>query len=76
MEFLISVIGAALAIINGLVLFILSGIKSNQKDMKESNEANQKDMWERIYNHYHEIECGNADCKKLRTGNVVVPQGK
>jgi hypothetical protein len=32
-----------------------------------------KDLWKRIYSHYHEIDCENPDCKKLKTGNVIVP---
>lgn len=70
---LTTVIGAALTVINGLILIILSDIKTRQKDMKVSNEANIKEMWNRIYSHYHEIGCDNKDCTALKTGNVVIP---
>jgi hypothetical protein len=59
---LIGIIGAALTIINGLSFFILVGIKSDTAD-----------LWKRLYNHYHEIECENKACAKVKTGNVVVP---
>ena len=39
------------------------------KDLKRS----LNDAWKRIYDHYHEVECENKDCKKLKTGNVIVP---
>ena len=65
----IAIIGIALTIIQGLSFFILTGIKSDQAEMK----ADQKDIWKRMYNHYHEIDCENPDCKKLKTGNVIVP---
>lgn len=58
----VAVAGSFIAILQALIVLILNGIKS---DIKE--------IWTRIYDHYHEVQCGNAECKKLRTGNVIVP---
>jgi len=44
------------------IYFILVGIKTDQKD-----------IWKRLYNHYHEIDCKNDDCARAKTGNVIVP---
>ncbi|MFA5340422.1 MAG: hypothetical protein WC332_01470 [Clostridia bacterium] len=58
----IIIIGGILTLVNALILLTLNGIKNDIKD-----------LWKRVYNHYHEIDCENPDCKKLKTGNVVVP---
>ena len=70
MELATPILGAAITVINGLVLVILSDIKSRQKEILKA----QDDIWNRLYGHYHEIDCGNKECQKLHTGNVVVPQ--
>ncbi|MDD5353500.1 MAG: hypothetical protein PHS93_10090 [Candidatus Omnitrophica bacterium] len=63
MEGIVSIIiGGVLTLVNALILLTLNGIK---------NEI--KDLWKRVYSHYHEIDCTNPDCKKIKTGNVVVP---
>jgi hypothetical protein len=58
----VAIIGGILALINALILLTLNSIKQEIKD-----------VWKRVYNHYHEIDCENPDCKKLKTGNVIVP---
>lgn len=79
-----AIFGIALTIINGLILLILANIRSDQKETKASLEAMQKeekkareestkDMWHRIYSHYHEISCRNDECREMKTGNVIVP---
>jgi len=61
----ITIIGIVIGFLQGIMLFLLSGIKSEVSD-----------VWKRINNHYHEISCGNDDCKKLVTGNIVIPRGE
>lgn len=56
------IIGGILALVNALILLTLNGMRTEMKD-----------IWKRVYNHYHEIDCENPDCKKLKTGNVIVP---
>jgi hypothetical protein len=58
----LALVGIAFTLIQGLCFFILVGIK-----------ADITEIWKRIYNHYHEIECTNNDCKKVKTGNVIIP---
>ncbi len=60
----ITIIGIVLGFLQGIMIYILSGIK-----------ADQNDMWKRMNNHYHEVSCGNSDCKQLHTGNVIIPRG-
>jgi hypothetical protein len=71
MELMLVIIGGTLAIVNSLILVILANLRSTQKDMK----LVQDDMWGRIYNHYHEVNCENEGCRTLRTGNVIIPHG-
>ncbi len=74
-------VSATLALSNGLIIAILSSIRSDQKEEKQARIAlraeikrEQEDVWYRMYNHYHEIDCKNDDCKGLKTGDVVVPR--
>lgn len=57
------VIGIVIGFMQAIIIMLLIGLKSELKD-----------VWERVYNHYHVIECDNRDCTALHTGNVVVPQ--
>lgn len=54
---------------------VLGGVKAmlyaSEKRAKEDSDA----LWERVHNHYHEIECGNKQCTALHTGNVIIPRG-
>lgn len=61
----IAVSTAFLSILQALIIVILNGIKSDIND-----------LWERIYDHYHEVQCENSQCHSLRTGNVIVPGAK
>ena len=45
-----------------IIIFILAGIKKEVAD-----------IWHRMNSHYHEVECNNDECKRLKTGNVVIP---
>jgi len=54
--------GAAVGFLQAMILLVLMGIKSDLKD-----------VWNRLHNHYHEVEYGGEDCGKLHTGNVVIP---
>lgn len=60
----IAVSSIGIGFLQGIVIFILSGMKKDQAD-----------MWERMNSHYHEASCENENCKKLRTGNVIIPRG-
>jgi len=60
----ITIIGIVLGFLQGIMIFILTGLK-----------ADMADMWKRMNGHYHEVSCGNGDCKQLRTGNVIIPRG-
>lgn len=57
----VSIIGALLVIINGLGLFIMMGMRQDNRD-----------LWDRIYNHEHTIDCGNKECDAKETKGVVV----
>ncbi len=59
---IISIIGIVLVFLQGIVSYILSGIKKDQAD-----------IWRRMNSHYHEVSCDNADCRMLKTGNVIIP---
>jgi|WetSurMetagenome_2_1015567.scaffolds.fasta_scaffold316425_1 hypothetical protein len=61
----IAIIGIFVTILNLLILMIVSGIK-----------ADIKDLWARVYNHRHEVNCNSDECHALRTGNVIVPGGE
>lgn len=58
----ISTIGIVIAILQTIIILFLMGIKS---DIRE--------LWKRLYGHYHEIDCENPDCQRIKTGNVIVP---
>ena len=57
----IALVGFGIGLLQALILFVLASIKSDIKD-----------IWARMYDHYHEVQCENKECG-LRTGNVVVP---
>jgi len=59
---IITIIGIILVFLQGIVGFILSGIKKDQAD-----------IWGRMNSHYHEVSCDNAECRTLKTGNVIIP---
>ena len=59
---IITIIGITLGFLQGIMIFILAGIKQDQAS-----------MWKRMNSHYHEISCENIDCHKLKTGNVIIP---
>ena len=59
---IIAIIGIIVGFLQGIVIYILSGIKKDQED-----------MWRRMNSHYHEVSCGNSDCHPLKTGNVIIP---
>jgi hypothetical protein len=61
----VAIAGMFIGILQALIVLILNGIKN---DIKE--------IWTRVYDHYHEVQCGNPDCQKLMTGNVIVPGAK
>jgi len=55
------------------VLWIIGGFQAIQLLLLGWIKLDQSDIWKRVYNHYHEIDCANPECKKLKTGNVVIP---
>ena len=62
---MVAVIGALLVILNGMGLYIMAGMR-----------ADMKDIWDRMYNHEHTIDCDNADCAKKTNGVLVLHGGK
>lgn len=61
-NWLIVLVGIGAGFLQAIIIFVLMGIK---KDIN--------DIWDRIYTHYHEVECGSKECTMLKTGNVVIP---
>jgi len=61
---IITAVGIAVGFLQGIVIYILAGIK-----------ADQTDIWKRMNSHYHEVSCDNAECRSLKTGNVIIPSG-
>ena len=59
----ITVIGLMVGFLQAIIIYNLSGIK---KDIT--------DTWKRVNNHYHEVSCANDACKRLTTGNVIIPR--
>ena len=60
----VAIILVCVGFLQGIVIFILAGIKKDQAD-----------IWKRMNSHYHEVSCDNVDCRTLRTGNVIIPRG-
>jgi hypothetical protein len=58
----VTVVGILIGFLQAMVLLVLNGIRNDIKD-----------IWKRIYHHYHEVKCPNSDCNAVRTGNVIVP---
>jgi len=56
------VVGVVIGFMQAIIIMLLVGLKGELND-----------VWDRIYNHYHEIECDNRDCTALHTGSVVIP---
>lgn len=63
-SYIITLVGIVIGFMQAVMIMLLLGLKGDIKD-----------LWDRVYNHYHEIECNNADCTAVKTGNVVVPHG-
>jgi len=61
----IAIIGIVVVFLQGVTGYILSGIKKDQAD-----------IWKRMNSHYHEVSCENTECRSLKTGNVIIPQGR
>lgn len=61
---IIAFTGIGVGFLQGVVIFILSGMK---RDIANT--------WNRVNNHYHEVECANDECRRLTTGNVIIPRG-
>ncbi len=61
----ITIVGISVGFLQGIGIYILSGIKKDQAD-----------IWKRMNSHYHEVSCENTDCRMLKTGNVIIPQGR
>ena len=59
---LIAIVGITVGLLQGLILFILTGMRFEIRD-----------IWKRMYSHYHEVECANNGCVVRKTGNVIVP---
>lgn len=62
--YILTLVGIVIGFMQAVMIMLLLGLKSDIKD-----------LWDRVYNHYHEIECPSADCTAVKTGNVVVPHG-
>lgn len=60
----LSIVGVVVAFLQFIMVYQLHDLKSSFKD-----------VWRRLNNHYHEVECNNEACKKLQTGNVIIPRG-
>jgi hypothetical protein len=60
----VAIVGMVVGVLQGLIVFILIGVKSSQET-----------MWKRVNSHYHEQSCSNGSCKNLKSGNVILPQG-
>lgn len=61
----ITIIGIVIGFMQGIIIFLLSGIKKEIAD-----------LWERLNNHSHEVNCSGPDCRTLHTGNVIIPRGR
>lgn len=62
---ILTIVGIFIGFLQAVMIMLLLGLKGDIKD-----------LWERIYNHYHEIQCNSAECTAIRTGNVVIPHGR
>lgn len=71
----IGLVGFLILIIQGLVAYYVSSINDKIKTICAENKEDHKDIWSRVYGHYHEIECESAECGKVHTGNVIIPSG-
>lgn len=63
-EIILAIAGLAIGILQTIIISMLS-------DLKQSVAS----VWKRMNNHYHVVECSNADCRGLKTGNVIIPGG-
>lgn len=70
---IIVIVGIGVGFLQALVIVILTGIKTEVKSVREELASKERDIWKRVYAHYHEIDCSNDDCDARRTGNVIVP---
>ena len=61
----ITIVGISVGVLQGIGIFILSEIKKDQAD-----------IWKRMNSHYHEVSCENTECRSLKIGNVIIPQGR
>jgi len=61
----ITIIGIVIGFLQGVMLYVLSGIKEEIAD-----------IWKRMNSHYHEVTCTGPECKTLKTGNVIIPHGR
>jgi hypothetical protein len=61
----VTIIGITVGFLQGIMIYLLSGIKSEIAD-----------VWKRMNSHYHEVSCSNDSCRTLKTGNVIIPRGQ
>ncbi len=59
-----TILEVMVAVFQVIIILFLAGIKGDIRD-----------IWKRLYGHYHLVDCDNPDCKKLKTGDVIVPHG-
>lgn len=60
---ILTAVGIIIGFMQAVMIMLLLGLKGDIKD-----------LWDRIYNHYHLIGCDNKACTALHTGSVVIPQ--
>jgi hypothetical protein len=70
MDHTITLIGVGVGFMQGIIIFVLMGFRSDMATLKQD----MKDMWKRTNSHYHEVSCSNDECKSLKTGNVIIPR--
>ncbi len=63
--YILTIVGILIGFLQAIMIMLLLGLKGDMKD-----------LWDRVYNHYHEIECNRVECTAIRTGNVVIPHGR
>jgi len=61
---ILTIAGIIITVLQTVIIFILTNMKTDIAD-----------IWKRVDNHYHVVECSNADCRGLKTGNVIIPGG-
>ena len=72
---LLTVLSVGVTIAIALITILIVSLRNWKKEFKEGNDKEHGEIWERVNNHGHKIECSVKDCKPRTAGVLLKEQG-